>query len=217
MSRIRALLQRQRDEAGITLVEVTLTMLILAIVFTIAFDFLDRTSTITARTDKHARIEDDTQRVLRTVTQHLRGAAPIDGTCTASGFSTSYQNCVRFTVKRATTGLDGCTSTKFSIGLVGTGTEKNLVLNRTESTGAGTTCTDGTVNSKVVLTRVVNDGTQPLFTYYGSDGTVIDPTLNPTSVPKATTVKVSLRVRYSDSSGPIVLDSSAALRNNITR
>ena len=212
-SRIRS------DEKGMTLVEVSLTMLILAILLIMAFDFLDRTTKITVSTDTHARAEDNTQRVLRTVTQHIRGAFPIEGTCTTSGYSTSYSNCVRFSVPRNESGFGGCTRTEFVIGLVDAPDpapvdEKLLAYDRVEH--AGTSCGAGALTGKrLLLDRVVNDPTtEPLFTYYTAAG---NPTTAAASIPSAATVVVNLRVRHRTGSNPIVLSSSAALRNNITR
>jgi Tfp pilus assembly protein PilV len=219
MTRLRNILRQRRDEAGVTLVEVSLTMLILAIVMTVALDFLDRTSEITVRTDLNARTEDDVQRTLRTVTQHLRGAAPIEGTCTAAGFATTYDKCVTFSVKRITSGYQGCAATRYSVGLVGTGAEKNLVIEETQRTGTAPSCSDvpGSTRRSTLLTKVVNDSTQPLLTYYGPDGSVVDAVATPANVPKATTVKVGVHVRHSTKAASIVMESSAALRNNIVR
>jgi prepilin-type N-terminal cleavage/methylation domain-containing protein len=214
-------LRVRRDERGVTLIEVTLTMLILAILLTVAFDFLDRASLITVKTDAQSRAEDDTQRALRTVTQHLRGAAPITGACTGAGFPTSYSNCVRFDVPRVATTAGHCAVTKFVIGLADDGDatnpadERDLRVDRQEVTGAS--CSGPVTPPKtVVLARVVNDGTQPLFTYYGQDGNAIPATAT-ASVPKAATVRVLLSVRYRAGSNPIVFTNSAALRNNISR
>jgi type II secretory pathway pseudopilin PulG len=214
-------LRRRGDECGMTLVEVTLTMLILAVVLFVAFDFLDRASIITVKTDAQARAEDDTQRALRTVTQHVRGALPITGTCTGAGFPTSYANCVRFDVPRVATTTGNCAVTKFVVGLVddpdlsAPADEKLLRVDRQEVTG--TSCSGPvTPPATVVLERVVNDGTQPLFTYFGQDGNAI-PATSTASVPKAATVRVTLSVRYRTGSNPITFTNAAALRNNISR
>jgi type II secretory pathway component PulJ len=213
----------RRDEAGVTIVEVTLTMLILAVILTIAFDFLDRTTLIANRTDAQAHAEDDTQRALRTVTQHVRGAFPITGPCTAATDSATpslpagYDNCVRFSVPRGVSGIGACARTELVVALVGTGSEKELVYNRQEFTGT-TTCTAGTLSLRnVLLSRVVNTASEPLFTYYGSDGNAISTSTAAAAVPAAATVKVDLRVIFRTGSNPIALNSSAALRNNITR
>ncbi len=215
-SRIRA------DERGVTLVEVSLTMLILSILLVMSFDFLDRTTKIATSTDAHARTEDDTQRVLRTVTQHLRGAFPIDGTCSTAGYSTSYANCVRFSVPRNESGFGGCARTEFVIGLVSApvgspADEMQLAYDRAERTSAS--CGLGALTEKrILLGRVVNNPTtQPLFRYFGAGGAEIVPSLTPAAVPKAATVTVNLHVRYRTGLNAIEMTSSAALRNNITR
>lgn len=222
----------RRDESGVTIVEVTLTMLILAIVLTVAFDFLDRTSKITVKTDTHARAEDETQRALRTVTQHLRGALPITGACTTADFPTGYGNCVQFTVPRTTTASGTCNETRFVIGLVddpsasAPADEKLLRIDRHEHSAmsscplAAAAVPTSSLTKVYLVQRVVNNATsEPLFTYYNTEGQAISTTTAAgiAAVPKAATVKVSLHVRYRTGSPAISLDSSAALRNNIIR
>lgn len=219
--------QRRRvdsdTEAGFTLVEVLLTMLILSVILMIAFDFLDRASRLTARTDAHSRAEEDVQLVLREMTEHVRGAFPIEDPCTSAtdtqtpSFSAGYDNCMRFTVKRTNSGLDTCARTEFVYGIVGTTSPRTLVQRRREYTGTTTSCTAEPLGVRtVLLENVMNTGLQPLFTYYAADGTKIT-TSNTAAVKDAASVKVTLSVRYRTSADPIVLTSSAALRNNVDR
>jgi Tfp pilus assembly protein PilW len=220
MRRLREV-REHRDEQGVTLAEAAVTLLILSIVFIIVFDFLDRTSNLTVRTDTQARAEDESQRAMRTVTQHLRGARPITGTCNTAGFPTGYSDCIRFEVPRGvSTGATCALRTGFVVGLVddpdvtAPADEKLLKMIRQEFTGA--TCAGGTPRTETLLARVVNDGTQPLFTYFASNGNNI-PATSVTAVPNATTVRVTLSTRFRTGSAPIVFTNAAALRNNITR
>jgi Flp pilus assembly pilin Flp len=221
MTRLARILRRgfRRDQAGVTVVEVTVTMLLLAVIMMVAFDFLDRTTALTVRTDSHARTEDETQRVLRTVTQHLRSTDAITGTCTTAGYATTFDSCVRFEVPRSTTGFGGCARTEFVIGLVDSpdpapADEKRLMYDRMEHSDAN--CTPGTLTGqRLLLDRVVNTPTtQPLFTYYGTDGNTVT---SAAAVPKAVTVKVTLAVRYQTKAPALTMTNVAALRNNITR
>lgn len=221
----RLLRQRDTDERGVTLVEVVITILVLGIVTTIAFDFLDRSSRIAARTDSQGRVEDDTQRVLRTVTQHLRGAQPLGGPCTQDGqsptlqiTSSPYDFCVQFTVPRTTKGLDTCARTDFLIGVAGNGNDRQLVMNRREHTGTTAACTTGAWHyRRLLLDRVRNVGSsKPVFTFYASNGAAIAGN-NTAAIQKAASVKVNLLVRFRLGTNPIEMSSVAALRNNISR
>ena len=214
--------RRSRDERGFTIVEVTLTLLILSIVLMVAFEFLDRASIMTYRADAHASAEDATQKVLRTVTQNLRGAHPIGAACTTDGLSpalpTSYGDCVRFTVRRTESGIDTCARTEFVYALVGTAPNRTLIQRRQEYTGTTTTtCTPGPAGNRLVLLqKVANTTTQPLFSYYAGNGTAIA-TSSAAAVQAASSVKVTLAVTFRTAAQPLVLTSSAALRNNVTR
>jgi prepilin-type N-terminal cleavage/methylation domain-containing protein len=215
---------RTESEAGVTLVEVLVTMLVLSVVLVIGFDFLDRASLLTARTEAHSRVEDEAQKALRLLTQHVRGAHPIGDPCTTTtdslspSFMPGYANCMRFSVKRTTTGLDACARTEFVYGIVGTSSPRTLVQRRAEYTGTVTNCPAPPAAQRLtILGNVVNDpSSQPLFTYYAADGTAIA-TSNTAAVKKASSVKVTLAVRYRKNADPIVLSSTAALRNNVDR
>lgn len=216
----------ERDERGFTITEVTLTLLILSIVLMVAFDFLDRASILTMRADAHGRAEAELQTAMRVVSQNVRSASPIGEPCTSttdtppggeSALPAGYADCMQFTVRRSTTGLDTCARTEFVYALVpvpGTTTRK-LVENRREYTGTTTSCTQGTLRPRrVLLERVANTTTpaQPLFAYYASSGAAI-PTSDAAAIKRASSVRITLAVRFRQSADPIVLTSSAALRN----
>lgn len=224
----RILHRRTKDEEGFTLVEVTLTLLILSIVMMLAFDFLDRASMLTMRTQANAQTEQDAQLALRTVTEHLRGASPIGDVCTSTtdtpttqapgNLPTNYTDCVRFTVPRTTTQLDTCAKTDFVFAIVGTGDSRKLIENRRETTGTSTACTTGPWrNRRILLDKVANStGSHPLFVYYDGNGQKINPS-DAAAVKKAASVRVLVAVRFSAKAKRSVFTSSAALRNNVSR
>lgn len=223
--------RRAEEESGFTLVEVTLTLLILSIVMFMAFDFLDRVSFLTMRTQASAQTEQDAQLALRTVTEHLRGASPIGDPCTSTtdtptvqapgNLPTNYTDCVQFTVRRTTTGMDTCAKTDFVFAIVGTGDTRKLIENRRETTGTGATaatCTTGAWrNRRILLDKVANStGVHPLFVYYDGNGQPINAS-NTASVKKAASVRITLAVRFHSNAKRSVFTSSAALRNNVSR
>ncbi|HVF75063.1 MAG TPA: hypothetical protein VM938_08435 [Acidimicrobiales bacterium] len=211
-----------------TVIEVSLALLILGIAMAGALNFLDRASILTIRTDSHASAEDATQQALRRVTQELRAATPVGAPCTAATDTASpslpagYDNCVQFTVQRTSSGLDPCSRTVHVFALVPTDNGVGqLVENRTRyaGTGTGATC-PGTVEAsrRVLLDKVVTGG-GALFTWLRGDGSVIPTTsaAASTDVPKASSVRVAVAVRYSTQAPPLSSSSVAALRNNISR
>lgn len=224
--------RRREDQGGFTLVEVTLTLLILSIVMLMAFDFLDRASILTMRTQANAQTEQDAQLALRVVTEHLRGADPIGDPCTptmdtvASGplLPAGYNNCIQFTVKRTQTGLDACAKTEFVFAIVGSGEAKTLVENRREFTGTGAgppTCNPTTWRKRrVLLEKVANNTTgltpEHFFTYYSATGNPIAPD-DTLAVKQAASVRLKVAVRFNNKAARSVFTSSAALRNNISR
>ncbi|MBW3668158.1 MAG: prepilin-type N-terminal cleavage/methylation domain-containing protein [Actinobacteria bacterium] len=215
----------ERDERGFTITEVTLTLLILSIVLMVAFDFLDRASILTMRADAHGRAEAEVQTAMRVVSQNVRSASPVGEPCTSttdtppageSALPAGYADCMQFTVRRTTTALDTCARTEFLYALVPVSgsTTRKLVENRREYTGTTASCTQGPLRQRrVLLERVANTTpAQPLFAYYGSDGAAI-PTSDTAAIKKASSVRMTLAVRFQQSADPIVLTSSAALRN----
>lgn len=222
----RLLRRAERDEHGFTITEVTLTLLILSIVLMIAFDFLDRASMLTMRADTHGRAEAEAQTAMRTVSQNVRGAAPIGEPCTTttdtppageSALPAGYADCMQFTVRRTTTALDTCARTEFLYALVAVpgATTRKLVENRREFTGTTASCTQGPLRQRrVLLEKVANTTTpaQPLFAYYAANGAAI-PTTDTAAIKRASSVRITLAVRFHKSADPIVLTSSAALRN----
>lgn len=223
--------RRADDERGFTIVEVTLTLLILSIVMMLAFDFLDRASILTMRAQANAQTEQDAQLAMRTVTEHLRGASPIGDPCTTATdtpttqapgtLPTSYTDCVQFTVRRTTTGMDTCAKTDFVFAIVGTGDKRKLIENRRETTGTGTTaatCTTGPWrNRRILLDKVANSaGVHPLFVYFDGNGQAISPT-DTAAIKRAASVRITLAVRFNAKANRSVFTSSAALRNNVSR
>jgi prepilin-type N-terminal cleavage/methylation domain-containing protein len=226
---MKALIERGRgDERGVTLVEMMLTMLILSIVLLTAFDFLDRTSMLTLRADAHGQAEHEVQTAMRTLSQNVRSAAAIGDPCTAatdtpppnhSALPAGYTNCLRFTVPRTTTALDTCAKTEFVYALVtvtsNNKTTRRLVENRQEFTGTAASCTAGTPRKRRTLVSDIANTTtppQPLFTYLAANGAVIS-AADTAAVKKAIAVRMTLAVKYRQAAPPLVLTSSATLRN----
>lgn len=218
----------RRHETGATITEVALMTLILAVVMLLAFNFLDRASLLTARSDANGRTEMAMQDAMRAVTQNVRGAKPIVSMCSAttdtppadqSAFTAGYANCIVVRVPKTESAADQCAATNYAYGFVTRTSDgvRLLVENAQPVTQSGTTCVSGTWRGRrVLLERVANAATEPLFTYFSSTGAVI-PATDTVNVPKANAVRVTLVASYSANTPNQVLVSTAALRNNVTR
>jgi Tfp pilus assembly protein PilW len=194
----------KRDESGMSLLEVLVTCLMLSIVMVVLFEFLENTTSISARTTKQVRTETDAQFALRQMTQELRGAAVIRP-CASQGYAT----CVVVDIARpagATTAACPLRTVTFRL------SSRSALQDRTDYP----TCTTPTTRyaGRVVLPHVVN-GTTPLFTYIGADGNPVDVANNAVAVPAARSVQVTLVVdTTARNAAPLRFTATAALRNN---
>lgn len=193
-------------EGGFTLPEVAVTMFIFSIVSVIILSFLDHSSAITNRASSNVVAEKDAQLALRTMTEEIRGANPIVGTC-----GTGYATCLRFAVKRPTQANPSCTST-FTYRLA----DGAVTSDRSDAGG----CASPRSWTNRTVVGVVNDpAVDPLFRYYDKLGTLISPTAictTSSSCPQtAWSIGINLRVKYrGQTSSPLTLSSVAALRNS---
>ena len=100
----------RRDEAGFTLVEVSVTLLLIGIVFAAILSFLSQTQRITATEAKNVEAQQTVSLALRQLTQDLRGATRISPCDPVVHPSTNYGKCITFQLPRAagTTALTTC-------------------------------------------------------------------------------------------------------------
>lgn len=212
---------RGRRESGFTVVELAITLLLFGIVSLIILGFLDSTSRITSTTSANVRAERDGMLALRTMTQDVRAGTDLRA-CPAGAGTLPYDTCLQFDVKRPGASAVGsnmstpttdpypdCTSTisyRLSAG---------SVLQSRSDSGCAT-------NPSWTGRKVIDVTNSLLFAYYDRLGRPIsitsacstDPN-QPVCVPRAKTVKLSIAVAYQgQSSGPLTLSSTAALRNN---
>lgn len=224
-------------EDGFTLVELLITVVLIAVVGTISFAFVDQVTATSSTGTRQLASESDAQTVLRTMTQELRGANPIStstaslptGTCpTGTAFPTAttaapgYQNCIRFALVHSRVNANKCVTTEFgtipapyevvTYGLV------NGTLYRHEAkftyVSATAPCT-GSVPAgpgRVLLRGLTNAAhAKPLFTYSDAAGAPIGGTQ---PVAAAGSVRVTLMVPYDTVASDLELTSVASFRNN---
>lgn len=205
----------ERDERGMTVPEVAVVTFILSIVVLVMFGFLDQVTRVAGRADRHAVVEGEAQLALRTATQNIRGALPLSP-CTSDGLNpglpTSFADCLKVRVSRATAGVAGCPYTQYAYAVVDYAGVRKLVENREEVSCTGTV--SGARLRRVLIENVANSGSaEPLFTYYRDDGTTIAAT-DTAAVPRAASLRMLLKVKYEAGAPALSFASVVAPRNN---
>jgi hypothetical protein len=205
-----------RGDAGLTVVEMAVTLLILSIVSIVLFDFVNNVTMVTARTDRHVRAEQDGQFALRRMTQEMRAANPIlnAGGCT-TGTLSGYGDCVSFDLARATNLDQPCVRRTITYKLDRPG--RRVTREQKDWTWNGTTCIAGATSGPApIITNVVNSGA--VFTYQNAKGQALSDVALIPMAPKqngTASVAVSLSIRYQARNTPdLNLSSTAVLRNN---
>jgi prepilin-type N-terminal cleavage/methylation domain-containing protein len=210
----------RRNEDGVTLIELAVVMMLMAIVATMLLLFLDSVMRVSNHATNNSDAEKAVSLALRPVTENIRGTAtianvyPVTSSCTAGSYPTGYPNCLSVTVLRPIAGQLTCRKSVYTYGLKADGI---LREDRTDFALVGGTCTvTSTYTGKPMLKNIVN-GSQPLFTYFDRFGNKLDPAASgQTTVPflDAVTIRVTLNVRYETGSPLLSYTSDLALRNN---
>jgi prepilin-type N-terminal cleavage/methylation domain-containing protein len=213
---------RRQDESGFNLIELAVTVLIFGIVSVALLNFLDNTTTISARATASSVRENEGRQALRTVTQELRAAnkivsnaatvpagAGMANVCPApTAFPGSFANCVVFEVQRSTDATIACPKSLVLIGL----TTGSLMFTRIDY--ASNCTTEVRRSGGRLASRVVNGPGTPLFQYYNASGALLTTAAGADAYVKASSVRVNLVLEYKTGASPLRLNSVVALRNN---
>ena len=190
-------------EAGLTLVELLVTMAIGTIVAGMVLGFLVNTTSVVARTENDVQAENDARLAMRTLTEDIRAANPStigfsSGTAGACPSAPTAGTCIAFTIVRATSANPNCRST----------VTYGLLSDRVQQTRQDANCPTNLSITRPLITNVVNTSSSPLLTYYDALGNQLS-----SGQAAARTVKVTLIVTYSGDLQPLTLTSTVALRN----
>ena len=202
IARIRR--RARHGDGGFTLIELTVTLLVLGIVLAILFNFLANAMGITARANRDVRVEQDAQTALRIVTEDLRSARyRAISPCAAAGLA----SCVTVEIAKSTLAAQDCPKRVVTFAASGG------VLRQTLTDYAADCATVTKQQARNLLTGLT--GTS-IFTYYGADGiTPIDINSAPlATVQAATAVATTLSVQFQTNSPTLTFKSTASLRNN---
>jgi prepilin-type N-terminal cleavage/methylation domain-containing protein len=210
-----------RDERGFTVVELTVTLMLMGIVSALLFGFLASVLRTTTNATSNTQAEQAIELALRPMTQDIRGASSITATyptvttsCATGSYPTGYTNCLSFTISRPTPGQLTCPKSVMTYGLKSDGV---IRVDRTDYDVVGASCVATQLSvGRLVLSGVVNS-TTPLFRYFDRFGNELDPNAAGQSTltfTQAETVRVSVKVQYKKNAPLLSYTSDLALRNN---
>jgi len=211
----------RRDEAGVTLIELAIVLMLTTIVAFILFGFLDSVMRVSTRATKNSEAEKAITLALRPVTENIRGTTtiasvyPATTSCTSGGsYPTGYTNCLQVTVMRPISGQLTCRRSVYNYGLKADGI---LREDRTDYSLVGGVCTAGiSYTGRPMLQNIVNGAAQ-LFTYFDEFGNQLDPAASGQTVlpfTNAGTIRVTVNVSYQTGSPLLSYTSDLALSNN---
>ena len=192
----------RRRQDGLTLVELTVVMAVMALVTAILLGLLDHTTAIYRRASDDVQAENNGRLALRVMTQDIRAADPasisftgaVAGACPATP---TPANCLRFTIARGTAAAPGCLST----------VTYGLLTGWVQQTRADSNCPSGVNLNRKLITSVAN-GATPMFSYYDDSGAELS-----SGQASASSVNVTLLVSYQGSQQPLTFTSTLSLRN----
>jgi type II secretory pathway pseudopilin PulG len=199
----RRAIRGRGDDAGFTVVEMAITVMLLGIVSFVMFNFLTNATSITNRASKDLQAEQKMTLALRTMTQDLRSASSVTA-CTA----VSTKTCLVLEIPRSVALGISCPQRVITYKLTGG------VIQEAETDYPAAACSPTTTKftARPLLSSVVNDpATQPLFTFFDTTGVQFDPDVTTKAI---ASIKTSVSVDYGINNAPkLSLSSIAALRN----
>jgi prepilin-type N-terminal cleavage/methylation domain-containing protein len=203
---------RGRDDAGFTVLELAVTVMIFGIVTAAFYNFLNNTMSITKRAQRDTQGDQAMVIALRTVTQDLRSASNV----ASCGAGTLYKSCLTLDIPRSQTVGLSCPSKTMTYTYSGT------TLSQTEVDYSGSCVASTRWTNRPLLTTMANASSEALFTFYDGDGNLFDPDSTTytaaqaaTMVTTAGSIKAFVRITYGTVNAPTLFDSSiAALRNH---
>jgi Tfp pilus assembly protein PilW len=213
-------------EAGVTLVELLVALMLTSIIGVIVSSALIQATQVTARANNSTTSENDARLALRTVSEDVRAAVQIQApasaaTCpTGSTYPAGFSTCVQFLVPHevsavATTttvasGADPieCPFSKLTYGV------KGGVL-REDRTDYNASCQPVSgFTGKTILSGVDNSASQPVFVFYDGYGNRLGSTDTLAKYSDARSVSIQIWLNYQKNAPDVSLMTTAALRNN---
>ncbi|SDQ46752.1 hypothetical protein [Quadrisphaera sp. DSM 44207] len=166
-------------EAGLTLVELLTTTVLLGIVGTMVLSMVVGTTRSLQASDRRVEATTTTQVALQTITRAVRSAAEVPQPDPAAALpGVVPTSSTSLLVRSWTAAGPAPVLVELSVDPAGA-----LVETRTPATAsAGTWSFSGTASTRTVLSGVVNPAGTPVFTYYDADGQELLPEPDTTGV-----------------------------------
>lgn len=205
---------RCHDERGFSMVELLVVLILMGIIGAMTTGFLVSSATVTARAESSEQAGNGARLALRSMLEDLRAAqavaVPTSTTACPPGATGTavFANCLQFTVIHSSTG-SSYPQNVITYGLRSDGTIREDEIFYTSSTSSTS------FTGKVVLGKVTNGASAPLFTYYDHFGNPLSAASNSVGdYAIAGFIKVSINVSYQSNAPAVSVFSTAALRNN---
>jgi type II secretory pathway component PulJ len=207
------------QEAGLTMVELAVTLGLLSIVGAILMAFMSNVMSTTSRATSDSEAEKKIELALRPVTEDIRSASqistayPVSTSCPSGAYPAGYANCLSFTIARPSPGQLTCPKSVVVIGL----NAGVLRMDRTDYNVVNGSCTTVRTSNGYPLLSGISNGSRPLFTYFDTFGNQLDPNAMGQTTSRfvaAATVRVALNVAYKSGAPLLSYTSDLAVRNN---
>jgi type II secretory pathway pseudopilin PulG len=216
----------RRDEAGVTLVELLVVMMLMSIVGAMVLAALVDSTQVASRTTNSSVAENNGRLALRTISEDLRAAEQIRSSASTTAcptgvpFPAGFANCVAFLVPHETTSTaptrtlpPGTSPMTCPFSLITYGLRAGVI--REDRVDYNSSCTATTVlTGKAVLTGIDNSASQPLFRFYDTFGNQLGSTNTVADFTNAGSITIQVQLKYQNGAPDISLMTNAAFRNN---
>lgn len=191
-----------------TMMELVVTMAIMAVVVAILFGILDQTSRVVTRGNSDLQAENNLQLAMRTMSEDVRAATQLSFTSTspsACPSSPTTSNCLTFVVSHNVPSSYPNCQTTVTYGVVPDTSTRSVTGLKITRTIKNTSCASSLSGTTTVLTNV---NSSSVFSYYDGGENVLT-----VGQAQAKSVQISLSALYMKGGTPLTLSGFVALRN----
>ncbi len=211
MTRTVRALGRRRDEGGYTLIETMVAMMLLSVVIAAAFGVVSVMQRGAVTTTNRFTAEGEAQTIADRISKDIRAA--VATSVTGAAFASADVNDVTFYASLA----DPLGPTKLRAYVTQLGTT-NVYLFHEDSTAPNAGGSSGNYTYPATATTRIDgkylDTTQPIFSYFDSDGTPIaTPITTTANLRSINSVGINVRVRVNPKAPIVVINTTVHVRN----
>lgn len=211
MTRTLRTLRRRRDESGYSLIETMVAMMLLSVVIAAAFGVVSVMQRGAVTTTNRFTAEGEAQTIADRISKDIRAA--VATSVTGAAFASADVNDVTFYASLA----DPLGPTKLHAYVTQLGTT-NVYLFHEDSTAPNAGGSPGNYTYPAGATTRIDgkylDTTQPIFSYFDSDGTAIaTPITTTANLRSINSVGINVRVRVTPKAPIVVITTTVHVRN----